>query len=627
MCGITGIIAFNEEGEKKLGGIHAAVSSLARRGPDGNGVFRHNRVGFGHTRLSIIDVSSNGAQPFHDSTDRYTIIFNGEIFNFLEHRAALEKQGVHFRSGTDTEVLLELYIREKEKCLDKLNGFFAFAIYDREEEETFIARDRYGVKPLLIYRDSSVLAFASEMKSLVRFDIQKKLDHNSLFDYLHLNYIPGPHSIFEGVKKLLPGHWIKVQGGKVTERQWYKIPDIEISPLPSYDNAQASLVEKLDAAVERRLISDVPLGAFLSGGIDSSAIVALASRHTKHLSTFSIGYKDEPLFDETKYAKLVAEKYKTEHTVFSLTNKDLFDHLHDVLDYIDEPFADSSALAVYILSRETRKHVTVALSGDGADELFGGYMKHLGEWNLRNGGWKAGIVNLLGPLWSILPKSRNSSLGNATRKLDKFSKGLKMDAKDRYWQWCGYADKKYLAEMPAFFINREEAGKRKSFNTQFIGETNTMNDVLKNDMQLVLPGDMLTKVDLMSMANSLEVRTPFLDVEVVNYAFGLPANYKVSGKGRKLIVQDAFRKLLPEELYHRPKHGFEVPLLSWFRNELNSWIFEDLLSPSFLKTQGLFNPEAVNNLRSQLHSADPGDATARLWGLIVFQSWYKKAFG
>jgi len=626
MCGITGIIAFNEEGEQKLGGIHGAVNALAKRGPDGNGVFRHKRVGLGHTRLSIIDVSSNGAQPFHDKTDRFTIVFNGEIFNFLEHRSALEKQGVLFSSRTDTEVLLELYIREKEKCLDKLNGFFAFAIYDRETQETFIARDRYGVKPLLVYRDASILAFASEMKSLVSFDIQKKLDHNSLFDYLHLNYIPGPHSIFEGVKKLLPGHWMKVKDGKIIEQQWYHIPEKQISPLPSYEQAQDILVQKLDAAVERRLISDVPLGAFLSGGIDSSAIVALASRHTKHLSTFSIGYKDEPLFDETKYAKLVADKYKTEHTVFSLTNKDLFNHLHDVLDYIDEPFADSSALAVYILSRETRKHVTVALSGDGADELFGGYMKHLGEWNLRNGGWKAGVVSLLGPLWNVMPKSRNSSLGNTARKLDKFSKGLKMDPKDRYWQWCGYADKKYLEEMPAFGVNELEARSRKSFNTRFIGETNTMNDVLKSDMHLVLPGDMLTKVDLMSMANSLEVRTPFLDVEVVDFAFGLPANYKVSGRGRKLIVQDAFRKLLPEELYHRPKHGFEVPLLNWFRNELNSWIFGDLLSPSFLKEQGLFNVEAVNTLKNELHSADPGDATARLWGLIVFQSWYNKTF-
>jgi asparagine synthase (glutamine-hydrolysing) len=424
---------------------------------------------------------------------------------------------------------------------------------------------------------------------------------------------------------LEPGSWIKLNHGKITSEIWYQIPFSSISNSPqfSYQEAQHLLLEKMDEAVRLRLISDVPLGAFLSGGIDSSVIVALASKYTKKLNTFSIGYQDEPLFDETRYAKLVANKYNTNHTVFSLRNRDIFDHLHQVLNYIDEPFADSSALAVYILSEETRKHATVALSGDGADELFGGYMKHFGEWRLRNGGWKSSIVSLLGPLWESLPKSRNSAFGNRIRKLDKFSKGLKLGEKERYWQWCGYADEKYLKELSSFDSDSTELERRKSIHTKWIGKTGTMNDVLRSDMQLVLPGDMLTKVDLMSMANSLEVRTPFLDFNVVDFAFSLPADYKVNGNGRKLIVQDAFRLLLPEELYNRPKQGFEVPLLNWFRKELSGWIFDELLNESFIREQGLFRYSGIQNLQNQLNSTNPGDSVARLWGLIVFQNWYK----
>jgi len=624
MCGITGCIAFRDAGLKRLDEVEHSVQKLRQRGPDGNGVYRHNHVALGHARLSIIDTSNNGAQPFSDESGRYTLVFNGEFFNFKPYRQELEAAGIRFRSESDTEVLLHLLIREGKSCISKINGFFAFAFYDRDSGNVILARDRYGEKPLVWMRDDDGLCFASEMKALLAYSFEKTLDHTSLLHYLHLNYIPAPYSIFEQVQKLEPGHYLEISGKDIRIERWYAMPEKVVEPIPTYSEAQEMLRTKMEQAVERRMIADVPLGSFLSGGIDSSVVTALASRYTQNLNTFSIGYADEPLFDETRYAKLVATKFGTNHTVFSLRNKDLFAHLHDMLHYIDEPFADSSALAVNILCKETRKHATVALSGDGADELFGGYRKHEGEWKLRQGGIKASLVGLLGPVWETLPASRNSASGNLIRKLRKFSKGLKTNAADRYWHWCGYADETYLKSLTAFSTNATEESLRRKHLSRFIGRTGDMNEMLLNDMHLVLPGDMLVKVDLMSMANSLEVRSPFLDYEVVDFAAGLPADYKISGLGRKRIVQDAFREILPTELYNRPKQGFEVPLLQWFRTDLKSWIFDELLEKKFVEQQGLFRFEGIAALRNQLESGNPGDATARIWALLVFQNWYRQ---
>jgi asparagine synthase (glutamine-hydrolysing) len=380
----------------------------------------------------------------------------------------------------------------------------------------------------------------------------------------------------------------------------------------------------MEDAVSLRMISDVPLGSFLSGGIDSSVVTALASRYTQKLNTFSIGYRDEPLFDETHYAQSVAKMYGTDHTVFSLTNDDLFKHLHEMLDYFDEPFADSSALAVYILCKETRKHATVALSGDGADEIFGGYRKHQAEWRIRRGGVAAKSIAMLQPLWNRLPASRNSKSADLIRKLRKFAEGMKHTNKERYWNWCGYGDAAYLNSLIHNENKSHEADAYIHLLVNFIENTNGINDMLMNDIHLVLPNDMLFKVDSMSMANSLEVRSPFLDYRVVEFAAGLPSEFKVNAKGRKQIVQDAFRDILPEELYNRPKQGFEVPLLAWFRGALQPWIFDDLLNKKFVEQQGIFQFEALQQLRRQLNSSNPGDAVARIWALVVFQAWYKK---
>ncbi|WP_345074229.1 asparagine synthase (glutamine-hydrolyzing) [Hymenobacter fastidiosus] len=631
MCGITGIFAFTDAGRSSLAALQASTDAIVSRGPDSQGHFVYDSCGLGFRRLAILDLSADGNQPMTDESGRYTIVFNGEIFNFRELRQRLVKKGHTFRSQTDTEVILKLYISEGRGFLKKLNGFFGLAIYDKEEDSLFIARDRMGEKPLLVYRDEDKLFFASEMKSLLALGVPRKLDYAALSHYLQLNYIPGPASIFKGVKKLLPGHYLYVQGGKVVRKRWYKIPYDQKKTNKnrlSYEQQQKKLVELLDDATARRLVADVPVGAFLSGGIDSSVIVALASRHTPHLNTFSIGYRDEPFFDETKYAKLVAERYKTNHTVFSLTNQDLYDHIFDVLDYIDEPFADSSALAVYILSKRTREKATVALSGDGADEMFAGYNKHMGEFQVRQGGFKAEAVTGLNLLWDVLPKSRNSFFGNKVRQFQRFSRGMISGPKDRYWDWASFVSEKdarnLLSPASRRKVGKNLAEKRRRDILQHLHADGDLNEVLLTDMNLVLPYDMLAKVDLMSMANSLEVRPPFLDPNVVNFAFSIPVTSKIDANMKKRIVQDAFRPLLPEELYQRPKHGFEVPLLKWFRNELRPLIEDDLLSDAFIEAQGIFSVEATRALKTQLFSRNPGDVHARIWALIVFQWWWKK---
>lgn len=631
MCGITGIFAFNLIGKFNKIHVTSATASLEKRGPDFQDVYLDEWVGLGHRRLSIIDTRAVAHQPMWDEQKRYCIVFNGEIFNYRELRKELEAKGIGFSTESDTEVLLKLYIDQDEKCLPKLNGFFAFCIYDLQEQTMFVARDRYGVKPLLYVFDDDKFIFGSEMKSILQYGIEKSIDYNSLYIYLQLNYIPAPDTIFTTVKKLLPGHYIKVSRQKIDIQSYYKIPysatKVEHN-LISYKDAKEKFKQLLEASVQRRLVSDVPLGTFLSGGIDSSVITGLAARHKPDLHTFSIGFRDEKFFDETHYAKLVAKKFKTEHTVFSLTNDDLYAHLSTILNYIDEPFADSSAIAVYILSKQTRKHATVALSGDGADEMLAGYNKHAAFQRIINKGLKERMVGALAPLWSALPQSRNGALSNKVRQLARFADGMKRSSKDRYWQWAGFASKEDALKMlhPELRINlwlNEFVPRRKNM-LQYLPEKESMNDILLTDMQVVLPNDMLTKVDLMSMANGLEVRTPFLDVELVDFVFSLPAEYKITNSIRKRILQDSFRDLLPRELYKRPKKGFEVPLLKWFRGEMRATITDDLLSEKFILEQGVFDYQEIARLKKQLFSANPGDIHARIWGLIVFQWWWRK---
>lgn len=625
MCGIAGIYAVTPEGAEKFPLVNDAVRLLSRRGPDCQKVYTDKRICLGHARLSVIDLSEKANQPMHDSTGRYTIVYNGEVFNYRRLREKLIDKGYKFTSESDAEVVLYQYINDGPKCLDKFVGFFAFAIYDKVDDVLFIARDRMGQKPLLYWQGHDRIVFASEMKAMMALGVPRKLDMTSLFAYLQFNYIPSPDTIFENVKKLNPGHYLMVSNGQTKEVRYYSIPynysNLEVM---DYEHAQRMLRELIEQSVAERLAADVPVGAFLSGGIDSSVIVAEATKHVNKLDTFSIGYTDEPFFDETRYAQLVADKFHTNHHVFKLTNNDLFECLYNVLDYLDEPFADSSAIAVNILSRETRKHVTVALSGDGADEVFGGYNKHLAHYRALKGGLANTLVRMASPLYEMLPQSRNTKFSNKIRQLNRFAKGLKLNEQDRYMAWASLMDEDTASRM----LNRKvliQDNNRRKFNIiSCIRDDKQIGDILYADMQLVLVSDMLFKVDMMSMAESLEVRSPFLDHRLVNFAFSLPCNYLVNSRKRKMILQDAYRQQLPYELYNRPKHGFEVPLLNWFRGELRSTIETDYLNDDFIREQNIFNPEMVRQLKEQMLSKSPADSQAHIWALIVFQHWWKK---
>lgn len=628
MCGITGIFAYNLVGKFSKIHVTAATQALQKRGPDHQDVFLSEWVCLGHRRLSIIDTRAVAHQPMWDPSGRYCLVFNGEIFNYRELKQTLLQQGVTFRTESDTEVLLHLCLREGEKALDQLNGFFAFCLYDQQEESLLLARDRYGIKPLVYVSDENRFAFASEIKSLLHYGIEKTLDYETLYTYLQLNYAPAPHTIFTSIKKLMPGHWLKVTRGHVESGRYYQIPYPPYAPSSlSYPQAQPRFQQLLEAAVQRRLVADVPLGSFLSGGIDSSVVATLAARHKPDLHTFSIGYRDEKFFDETAYAQLVATKIGSTHTVFSLTNPDLYEHLYDALNYLDEPFADSSALAVYILSRETRKHATVALSGDGADELLGGYNKHAAFYRTLHPGWREKTVTAFSFLWDVLPQSRNGFFSNRIRQLNRFAHGMNQPLPDRYWTWAAFADEPHalrvLSPASRQQLHLATYAQRKADLLSQLSPGDEMNKVLLTDMHMVLANDMLTKVDWMSMANSLEVRVPFLDVELVNFAFQLPSDYKINKHLRKRILQDVYRDVLPPELYNRPKKGFEVPLLRWFRTEMKSTITEDLLGRKRIEEQGIFHYPEIEKLKKQLFSSNPGDVHARIWGLVVFQQWWK----
>jgi asparagine synthase (glutamine-hydrolysing) len=524
-------------------------------------------------------------------------------------------------------VLLYLLIKYGSKAIEKINGCFAFAFYNLEKNEILLARDRMGINPLMYYLDNEKVIFSSELKGILEFDIPRELDYQAMFTYFQLNYIPNNQCILKKIIKLEPGHFSVINSEGIKTERYYKIPVPDnSSSFISYEEAKNKLHNLLDQSVERRLIADVPVGCFLSGGIDSSVITALAAGHTKNLNTFSIGFTDDPFFDETKYAALVAEKYKTNHTEFKISSDDLLNRIFDIIDYIDEPFADSSALAVNILSSLTQKKATVALSGDGADEMFAGYNKHSAHFNSSYSGTKEKLVTAMNPLWRVMPKSRNSKTMNFIRQLNRFAEGSKLNPADRYWHWASIGSEQYSEGLINYIIDKEKYNSLKSKYLTPTLDFKDINNILYSDMHLVLQGDMLTKVDLMSMANSLEVRTPFLDHTVVDFVFSLPVSYKIDKFRRKKILVDTFKHLLPDELITRGKHGFEVPLLRWFRNELWELIDKKYLSEDFIKQQNLFNYVYVKRLKERLLTKNPEDSHAKIWALLVFQNWWIKYF-
>ncbi len=627
MCGITGLFAHNQVGSLFLVRLQAATQALAHRGPDHQGTAHGDLFGLGHRRLSIIDVSAEANQPFADPTGRYLLVFNGEIYNYRELRQQLEQQGIHFRTTSDTEVLLQGLIHWGLDCLSKLHGFFAFGFYDKQEHRLIIARDRLGIKPLWLWEDEDKVLFSSELASLLSYNVPRELDRVSLQHYLQFNYVPEPHTMMQGVTKVRPGEALVVTKKQVERHRFYRAPaPTHASEQPGdFETACAQVREKLEASVVERLVSDVPLGCFLSGGIDSSIIAGLAKRHKDDLETFSIGFPDHKFFDETNYATLTAKHFGTHHTVFPLREDELFDRIGGVLDDLAEPFADPSCVPFSLLSEKARGRVKVALSGDGADELFAGYTKYAALLrSLEPGGKEKVVANLL-PLWKALPASRSSGFGNKVRQLRRFGEGMKLSPAERYLAWSGVRGAKDATALLAegFLVESQDDLR---WRTHQLGEwlrpRADLQGMLRSDLDLVLAGNMLPKVDRMSMSHALEVRVPFLDHRVVEFAQGLPLSVKITKGMRKRILQEAFRDFLPPELYQRPKHGFDVPLLGGLRRGWRSQV-EELFSDSYLEQQGVFDPRAMAQVRVRLLGSGLMDQTA-LWNLVVFQWWYKK---
>ncbi len=619
MCGIAGSYQIDTSRPATGDRITAALRCIAHRGPDDEGVYTGGHAVLGHRRLSIIDTSSAGHQPFTDDGGRYTIAFNGEVFNFKELRAKLEGEGHRFRSKSDTEVALRLFVLKGPSFLHDLNGFFALAIHDKEKDELFLARDRFGVKPLLWCEHDGRFLFASEMRALLAMGAPRAIDRVSLRMYFTHYYIPAPFSILQRVYKLEPGHTITVNSSGETVQRWYNAEEAAAKTTSASDPT-THLRELLDDAVRIRLISDVPIGTFLSGGLDSSIVSALAIRHKSDLRTFSIGYK-EAFYDETPYAEAVAKHIGSQHSTFTLGNEELAENYLGLLGSMDEPFADQSALPSYILNKRTRAHVTVALSGDGADEVFGGYRKHQAELRVNEPGLAERFALMGAPLWRMLPKSRNNPLTDRFRQLDRFARTARLTAEDRYLLLASWDDELDAQALLSPSGDEGEFHARRQAITAPLSIGNGLNGLLWTDLHTVLPDDMLYKVDLTSMAHALEVRTPFLDRRVVEFAFSLPSEMKFQRGRGKQILREAFRDMLPAVTLTRAKRGFEVPLTPLLKGPLREMV-DACQDPQVLSAAGL-RPEGVRQLIDRFGSADPGSSQATVHALIVYLAWWK----
>lgn len=603
MCGIAGTYFFDKKLQISSETKVKVLSALKHRGPDFQNDHTFQQCTLFHARLSILDLSSASNQPYLNSSKTTGIVFNGEIFNYQ----VLSPLAEPLDTSGDVEVLFKLFEKNNVEILNKLNGFFAFAYYNQNQNELYVVRDRYGVKPLYYYLDEKQFCFASEIKTLLHLCGPQTLNQNSLNTYFRLNYISGKETIFNNIYRLLPGEYISIKNNKPDIKSWYKLPSTE---------GNQNINDLLSDAVKIRLNADVPVGSFLSGGIDSSIISAIAKQHHQNIHTFSIGFADEPFFDETFYAEKVAKHINSNHHVFKLKNSDFLNHIHPFLNSIDEPFADSSALNVYILSKYTKPHVKVALSGDGADELFMGYNKHRAEY-LSNKILYKNIIPAFNPIYNLMVGSRNSGFGNKIRQLKRFSDAVKLSPMERYMSWASISSQ---SETDSLFKNKPVTNFDTIFEEAFLQKS--FNPVNYADLKIVLADDMLVKADRTSMQYGLEIRNPFLDYRIVEMAINLPMHQKINGDYQKVILRNNFKHLLPVEIFNRRKKGFELPLWKWLKKELKNEIESNWLNESFIKDQNIFNYQTIYELKQKLYSNNPGDAPAKIWALIVFQQWY-----
>ncbi len=611
MCGIAGAVSLDGR-PVSMDELRSMCAVLSHRGPDEDGFYLSPGVGLGMRRLRIIDLET-GRQPIRNEDGTIWVVFNGEIYNFKELRTELETRGHSFYTATDTETIVHLYEEYGTRCVTKLRGMFAFALWDERRRRLLLARDRLGIKPLYYAEAGGKLVFASELKALLQLDeVERKLNWNAISRLFTFLCTPQAESIIEGVRKLEPGHIVIASPGRALRIERYWESHFE----PEYGRPEAYFVERLRELIEEsvrlHLVSDVPLGVFLSGGIDSSSIVATAARlGSAPVKTFSVGFR-EPAFDESGYARLMGQRFGTEHHELIL-EPDVLGIIEDLAWYLDEPFGDPSAIPTYMVSKLASQHVKVVLSGDGGDELFAGYDKYVVEARERKYRFvPAPIRRLLGTVGAAMPDGmrgrnflRHIALVGGDRYLDA-STLFRRDGKERLFQRDAW---EMLADSDPW---RAEA--------EYLGKVNGswLSAMQRLDLNSYLPLDILTKIDRMSMANSIEARVPLLDHQLVEFAQTIPPELNLRGGRTKQIFKRAMRGILPDQIIERPKHGFAVPLAHWFRGELGSFVRLLLLSDRS-RQRGIFDPAYIEQL---LRQHDNGrNLDFHLWTLISFELW------
>jgi asparagine synthase (glutamine-hydrolysing) len=615
MCGIVGTIDFRSTVVARE--LQDAANTLYNRGPDDSGVWVSENVGLGHRRLAILDVTPSGHQPMISADGRFVIVFNGEIYNFMELRQQLTAGETCWQSRSDTEVILAAYAKWGTECLRRFHGMFAFAIWDRRERTLFGARDRMGVKPFYYHASPDYFAFASRPRALLALkpDLSRELDPQALRLYLECGYVPAPYSIFRQVRKLPPAHWLLLgPDGLRVEPYW----DFrKISPEPSWEQRpEADLIEELDSIVTRsirsRMISDVPLGAFLSGGIDSSVVVAVMAKHSPQpVKTFTIGF-EEKKYDESGHADAVARHLKTEHYCQRLTVNDLLELLPDVRREFDEPFSDYSAFPTMAVSRLARGYVTVSLSGDGGDELFGGYHYYQ-------------IARRIAPVWRLPTQLRNA-LGSVVAFAPSHRAKLLSAALQQNDDISAFA---FMRSVSKDFDEVLSAGvvcETKSMGQLFLEAASAFapgltesEKAMRLDVSFTLPDDYLQKVDVSSMTFSLESRDPLLDHDLVEWCMRLPLKWKLRGGENKYLLRRLAYQYVPREILDRPKQGFGVPMAEWLRGPLKDWAHERLSDREIFETLPLNQSKILDIFR--LHCTGQRNAHGLLWAVLMLSDF------
>ncbi|HEX3743675.1 MAG TPA: asparagine synthase (glutamine-hydrolyzing) [Bryobacteraceae bacterium] len=610
MCGIAGFTHLKSRPDPAR--IRAAVAAIVHRGPDQQGVFESDTVSLAIARLKIIDLET-GAQPFFSPDGDTVIVFNGEVYNHAELRRELEQHGHRFRSHSDTEVVLASFLEWDVECFARFRGMFGLAIWTKSTGRLVLARDRLGIKPLYLARRGPDVYFASELKSIfVHPEIERHLNPAALDCYLSLNYVPAPYTMVQGIEKLAPGHWMEWQGGETRSESYWRIPNAPTQKW-SLDDATAKLDSLMQASVKEHLLSDVPLGLWLSSGLDSSSLLHYAAAASSTpIKTLSISFAGRS-FDEAAPIRELAARYGAHHQEFDVNPESgLGDAIEQFAYHFDEPNADGGALPVWFLSRMTRQHVTVALSGEGADELFGGYLTYradmLARWARRI---PKAVLRLGGAAASLLPVS-DEKIG-LEYKVKRFLAGCRLPANRAHVFWNGVISRD--------LVDRPLPDALNGILSELSPQGDSLEAYLRFDQQYYLPDDLLAKVDRMSMAHSIEVRPPYLDHRIVEFAATLPAHLKMRGKRQKIVLRELMRGKLPESTLRRPKMGFDFPAHHWMRGPLRTLMMDTLSADHW--RQDLFNPAALQNL-AESHLERRGNFGYELWGIMLLLLWMKR---